>query len=66
LKSLKLYINSYRDQGIFHEDVVNKILEDLVKACDPRWMKVIGDYNVRGNIKTVVSAEHTQKGFIKK
>ncbi len=66
LKSLKLYINSYRDQGIFHEDVVNKILEDLVKACDPRWMKVIGDYNVRGNIKTVVSAEHTQKDFIKK
>ena len=61
LKSLKLYINSYRDVGIFHEDVVNKILEDLVLACDPRWIEVKGDYNVRGNIKTVVTAEYKKK-----
>lgn len=65
LKSLKLYINAYRDVGIFHEEVVNKILEDLVAACQPRWMSVSGDYNVRGNIKTVVTAEHTQPGFQK-
>lgn len=62
LKSLKLYINSYRDQGIFHESVVNKVLDDFVAACDPRWVEVIGDFNVRGNIKTVISATHTKRG----
>ncbi|MGI8784083.1 MAG: preQ(1) synthase [Acidobacteriota bacterium] len=62
LKSLKLYINSYRDQGIFHESAVNKVLDDFVAACDPRWVEVIGDFNVRGNIKTVVSASHTKSG----
>ena len=56
LKSLKLYFNRYRDQGIFHEDVVNIILDDLMKLLQPWEIEVIGDFNVRGNIKTVVTA----------
>lgn len=58
LKSLKLYINQFRDQGIFHEDVSNRILDDLVKLLDPWQMEVVGDFNVRGNIKTIIRAEH--------
>jgi 7-cyano-7-deazaguanine reductase len=58
LKSLKLYINAYRDRRIFHEGAVNQILTDLVKACDPWTMEVRGDFNVRGNIKTVIRARH--------
>lgn len=61
LKSLKLYINSFRDVKIFHEHVVNLILEDFVAACDPVRAEVIGDYNVRGNIKTVVTANYERK-----
>jgi 7-cyano-7-deazaguanine reductase len=63
LKSLKLYINKYRDEEVFHEAAVNRILDDLVALLDPRFMEVIGDFNVRGNIKTVVTARHAQKGF---
>ena len=58
LKSLKLYINQFRNRGIFHEDVANTILDDLVKLLDPWEMKVVGDFSVRGNIKTVITAEH--------
>ena len=58
LKSLKLYINSYRDVRIFHEHAVRKILNDFVAACSPRSVDVEGDFNVRGNIKTVVRATH--------
>jgi 7-cyano-7-deazaguanine reductase len=58
LKSLKLYINQFRDRGIFHEDVANVILDDLVKLLDPWEMNVVGDFSVRGNIKTVVRARH--------
>jgi 7-cyano-7-deazaguanine reductase len=58
LRSLKLYINGYRDQAISHEAVANKILDDLVALLQPRWMRVTADFNVRGNIKTVVRAEH--------
>lgn len=58
LKSLKLYINQFRDQGIFHEDVSNKILDDLVALLDPWEMEVVGDFSIRGNIKTVVRASH--------
>lgn len=58
LKSLKLYLWSYRDQGTFHEAVVNKILDDLVRVCQPKSMTVIGDFNVRGGIHTVVTAEY--------
>jgi 7-cyano-7-deazaguanine reductase len=63
LKSLKLYINKFRDQEVFHEAAVNRILDDLVTLLDPRFIKVVGDFNVRGNIKTVVTARHTQKGY---
>lgn len=58
LKSLKLYINKYRDQGVYHEDVVNVILSDLVELLDPWEVEIAGDFNVRGNIKTVVRAKH--------
>lgn len=58
LKSLKLYINGYRDKNVFHEDVANIILTDLVTLLDPRYCEVVGDFNVRGNIKTVVRAHH--------
>ena len=58
LKSVKLYIWSYRNEGAFHEDVTNRILNDLVAACRPRWMEVVGNFNVRGGIKTVVTATY--------
>ena len=58
LKSLKLYINGYRDRPIAHEAAVNQIVDDLVGLLEPRWMRVTADFNVRGNIKTVVTAEH--------
>lgn len=61
LKSLKLYLWSYRNEGAFHEAVTNQILDDLVNACKPRYMKVIGDFYVRGGIHTVVTAEHQKK-----
>ena len=60
LKSLKLYINSFRSVKIFHEHVVNLILEDFIAACDPLRVEIEGDYNVRGNIKTVVRASYTR------
>src|SRR5919106_6384777 len=52
LKSLKLYLWSYRDEGAFHEAVINQILDDLVRTCRPKAMTVIGDFNVRGGIHT--------------
>jgi 7-cyano-7-deazaguanine reductase len=58
LKSLKLYLWSFRNEGVFYERVVNRILDDLVTACAPRWMRVTGDFNVRGGLKSVVVAEH--------
>lgn len=58
LKSLKLYMASYRDQGIFHEHVTNRILDDFVRACEPLRCEVVGDFNVRGGIKTVVTANY--------
>ena len=58
LKSLKLYVNGYRDRLISHEAAANQILDDLVSLLDPRWMMVIADFTVRGNIKTVVRVEH--------
>lgn len=58
LKSLKLYIFSYRDVGTFHEHVTNKILDDIVGACKPVMAEVTGDFNVRGGIKTVVTASY--------
>jgi 7-cyano-7-deazaguanine reductase len=58
LKSLKLYINSFRDVKIFHEHVINVILEDFVAACEPLEVRLEGDFNVRGNIKTTVRASY--------
>ena len=58
LKSLKLYLWSYRDEGHFHEAVTNRILDDLVAATRPRRMEIEGDFNVRGGIHTVVKARY--------
>lgn len=58
LKSLKLYLWSFRDEGAFHEAVTNRILDDLVALLQPRFMEVEGDFWVRGGIKTVVVARH--------
>jgi len=58
LKSLKEYFFFYRNVGIFHENVTNKILEDIVKACNPRWVKIKIVYNVRGGIETTVFAKY--------
>ena len=57
-KSLKLYLWSYRNEAAFHEAVTNQILDDLVAACQPRRMTVVGDFSVRGGIKTVVTASY--------
>lgn len=61
LKSLKEYFVSYRDVGIFHEHVVNKVLEDFVAACQPRRAEVIGDFNIRGGMKTIVHASYVKE-----
>ncbi|WP_462321457.1 preQ(1) synthase [Halochromatium sp.] len=58
LKSLKLYVWSYRDQGAFHEAVTNRILTDLVQATEPRFMRLTAEFNVRGGIYTTVVVEH--------
>ena len=63
LKSLKLYVWSYRDEGAFHEAVTNRILEDLVSAIHPRFMRLNADFNVRGGIYTRVVAEHRATGW---
>lgn len=60
LKSLKLYINAFRDVKVFHEHVINMILDDFVAACDPLQVEIEGDFHVRGNIKTVVRASYTR------
>ncbi len=59
-KSFKLYLWSYRNEGIFHEHVVNTILDDLVKALDPHWCRVTGVFNIRGGIGITVTAEQTK------
>ena len=61
LKSLKLYLWSYRNEGAFHEKVTNQILDDLVKAVSPRFIEVVGDFFVRGGIHTVVTVRHGKK-----
>ncbi|MBN1379354.1 MAG: NADPH-dependent 7-cyano-7-deazaguanine reductase QueF [Gammaproteobacteria bacterium] len=63
LKSLKLYIWSFRDQGAFHEAVTNEILADLVKVCLPRFMRLTAEFNVRGGLYTTVVAEHRAQGW---
>jgi 7-cyano-7-deazaguanine reductase len=63
LKSLKLYVWSYRDEGAFHEAVTNRILEDLVAATHPRFMRLNARFNVRGGLYTTVIAEYRQPGW---
>ena len=57
LKSLKLYLWSFRNDGIFYERAVNRISDDLVAAAKPKWMKVVGDFNLRGGIKSIITVE---------
>ena len=57
LKSLKLYLWSYRNDGIFYERAVNRIHDDLVAAVNPKWMRVVGDFNLRGGIKSIITVE---------
>ncbi|HQR29100.1 MAG TPA: preQ(1) synthase [Anaeromyxobacteraceae bacterium] len=61
LKSLKLYLWSYRNEGAFHEKVTNDICDDLVRALRPRWIEVQGDFMVRGGIATVITARHGRR-----
>ncbi len=64
LKSLKLYIWSFREEGAFHEAVTNRILDDLVRATQPRFMRLTAEFNVRGGIYTNVVAEHRADGWV--
>lgn len=63
LKSLKLYVWSYRDEGAFHEAVTNRILDDLAAAAKPRFMRLTAHFMVRGGIHTTVTVEHRKKGW---
>jgi 7-cyano-7-deazaguanine reductase len=63
LKALKMYVWSFRDEGAFHEAVTNRILGDLVAACTPRFMRLSGEFNVRGGLYTTVVAEHFAPGW---
>ena len=63
LKALKMYVWSFRDEGAFHEAVTNRILEDLVAACEPRFMRLTAEFNVRGGIYTTVVVEHRAPGW---
>jgi 7-cyano-7-deazaguanine reductase len=58
LKSLKLYLQTFRSEGIYYEDVTNVILDDLVACCEPKWMLVQSDWSIRGGIQSVITAEH--------
>jgi 7-cyano-7-deazaguanine reductase len=62
LKSLKYYMVEFRNKGIFYEQVTNQILDDLVALLQPRRMTVVGDFSVRGGIKTIVTADHNAQG----
>jgi 7-cyano-7-deazaguanine reductase len=62
LKSLKLYLNSYRDKYLMHEEATNRIYHDLEKLLKPRFLEVVGDFNPRGNVKTVVKVSSENKG----
>jgi len=63
LKALKLYLWSFRDRGAFHEAVTNQITDDLVKACEPRFLRLAGKFNVRGGIYTTVVVERRKPGW---
>lgn len=61
LKSLKYYLQSYRNEGIFYENVTNRILEDLVKCLRPKWMEVKGEFSARGGLQSTIIAEHGKR-----
>lgn len=61
LKSLKLYLQQYRNQGIFYEDITNRILNDLVRACSPRWMQLTSSWTPRGGISSKITVEYAGK-----
>ncbi len=61
LKALKLYINSYRDQAISHEEVANRIIDDLVSVCNPQWIQLEADFNPRGNVHMIVRVTHGER-----
>ena len=63
LKALKLYMSSFRNEGLFHEAITNRILSDFVALLKPRFMRITADFNVRGGIYTQVTAEHRQDGW---
>jgi 7-cyano-7-deazaguanine reductase len=63
LKSLKMYFWSFRNEGAFHEKVTNQILDDIVRACSPRYARITADWNVRGGIYTRIVAEHRKRGW---
>ena len=65
LKALKYYLISFRDRGIFYEQVTNQILDDLVAACSPRRMVVVGEFSARGGITTTVTANYERPGYSK-
>jgi 7-cyano-7-deazaguanine reductase len=62
LKSLKLYLWSFRNDGIFYERAVNRILDDLSARVKPKWMKVVGDFNIRGGVKSIISVTYGKRG----
>jgi 7-cyano-7-deazaguanine reductase len=64
LKSLKFYLNSYRNDGIYFENVTNKILDDLVEVCLPRYMRITADFNVRGGISSTIEAVYSKEDFL--
>lgn len=63
LKSLKYYLTAYRNEEIYHEEATNQIKEDMVEALQPRYIRVRGDWNVRGGITTIVETEHVKEGW---
>ena len=60
LKSLKFYLQSFRNEGIFYENVTNRILDDLVKVIEPKWMEVIGEFSIRGGVQSTITAEYME------
>jgi len=62
-KSLKLYLGAFRNTGMFHEEITNRILSDVVAACGPRWARVRGAMNPRGGISIFVTAEYIEEGY---
>ena len=64
LKAIKLYLNSFREKKISHEEGANKILDDLVEACDPKWMQLEADFNPRGNVHTLIKVCHGKRNHL--